>query len=103
VCLARARAGDAGPDAGADALERALAELAHARGLDGCQNRVALLEARARLERARRARARGADAAADLAAVLARGESLPATLPDATAWQAVLAEARALAAGRERG
>jgi len=76
--------------------ERALATLARAREADGCQNRVALLESWARVERARTRVASGRDPSADLDEVvrLATGEN--AHVPDNEPWLEVLAEAKAL-------
>jgi len=86
LCLAKG----AGPGASAW-LERALETLERARELSGCQNRVQALRARALLERAKRAKARGEDGRADLEAVLGlnEGSEARATAP----WKDLLAEA----------
>ena len=77
-------------------LEEALVLLRAARSLPGCQNRVLLVDARARLERARQALARGEDATRDLEAVLAHRADVAANVPDSEPWDEVFAQAEAL-------
>jgi hypothetical protein len=78
-------------------LTAAIATLDRAWRLDGCGNRVAFLQARARLERARLAMASGDEpqgARADLEAVLALGDAKHAHVPDNEPWRDLLAEAQ---------
>ncbi len=69
--------------------------LAAAKDLEGCPNRVNLLSARAELERARQARARGDDPAPLIEAVLDRCRHEAAMVSDSAPWDAVRAEAEA--------
>jgi tetratricopeptide (TPR) repeat protein len=82
-----------------DWLNRALATLERASGLEGCGNRVAYLQASARLSRAQLTIAAGENlsgAQADLASVIAHGENAAARVPDNHAWLELIAEARRL-------
>jgi tetratricopeptide (TPR) repeat protein/predicted Ser/Thr protein kinase len=69
--------------------ERALETLGRARGEAGCQNRVQLLDAWARIERARTSRARGEDVGDELDAVAELASSERAHIPE-RAWRDVL-------------
>src|SRR5690606_21946027 len=82
-------------------VERALTALAAAGDLDGCGNRVELLTARAYLQRARHARARGDDPRADLALVLEYRGAPQATTHDNGPWVEVLEAAAAELAALE--
>lgn len=67
-------------------LDRSLDTLDRAKTLDGCQNRVDYLQARARVERASILAAAGGDAAPDLQAVLALKDNEQAKVPDNRPW-----------------
>ncbi len=75
--------------------DAALERLAEAGRLEGCQNRVALLEAKSLLERGRLAYARGGDGRADLEAVVARGREEGANTSDNEPWRVVVEAAAA--------
>ncbi|MBI1850016.1 MAG: protein kinase [Planctomycetes bacterium] len=75
-----------------DRLDLALRSLDAARKMEGCPNRVGLLAARARLQRARHAIARGADPRADLLAVRDLAKPVFLDIPDNHAWHEVLRE-----------
>ncbi len=81
-----------GPDS--ETLSSALATLESATKLDGCQNRVGFLTARALLHRARIRKNRGESAADDLAKVLAYADGPATKVPDNEAWLALLDDAR---------
>jgi len=80
----------------AEWVDRALEALARARELDGCQNRVEHLTARALLQRARHTRAAGGDPSADLAEVRRLASGGPVEVPDNHPWLAVLRAAEEL-------
>ncbi len=83
-------------------VQRALDALAAAGELEGCMNRVELLTARAYLQRARHARARGGDPRGDLARVLGYRDDDQANTPDNGPWVDVLRAAEAELAAVER-
>ena len=86
---------DAAADGGAsEHLAVAFDDLAAASQLDGCQNRVKFLQAKARLARARDLLERGESARDDLDAVLSHEEQ--ASMEGNVAWRDLLAEARRL-------
>ncbi len=81
--------------AGIETLEEALARLDDARRLEGCQNRVNFLTASAYLERARLRRADGLNARDDLERVLQHECEIHGHHGDTTAWDGLIAAARA--------
>lgn len=98
IRLAAARCGD-----GPARVEGALEALDMARSMRGCQNRVNLLTARTRLERARRLAASGSDPTRDLSVVIEMCRGEPARVRDNQPWLALRAEAeRALSAWAAR-
>lgn len=80
----------------ANSFEDALADIAVARGLYGCQNRVNFVECRALFERARRSIGRGESGTADLQKVL-KHESVPELrIQKERHWHDLLGSARRL-------
>jgi len=77
-------------------LEEAFEVLARASALEGCQNRINLLKARARLGRARRAIEDGGNGRADLEAVRAMHAQATQRAPNEPPWSEVLEEAQGL-------
>ncbi|MFG0316014.1 MAG: hypothetical protein ACF8XB_01980 [Planctomycetota bacterium JB042] len=90
---AEARLEDGDPDG-------ALADLEVAAGARGCQNRVRLLVATARLARARLRATEGGDVREDLDAVLAEARQEFVQLEGSGPWRALLAEAERFASER---
>jgi tetratricopeptide (TPR) repeat protein len=93
VTLAELRALQARATGRREHLDEALGILRAARDLDGCPNRVNLLAARTRIERARHDAARGGDPRPDLDAVLAACAHEAATVSDNQPWEAIRREA----------
>jgi tetratricopeptide (TPR) repeat protein len=81
-----------GEGRGPDRIEGLLEELERARQLDGCQNRVNLLEARARLAEGRRVAGSGGDPREHLRAAVRLADRAERTHPDAR-WREVRREA----------
>lgn len=77
-------------------FDEALARVEKARELPGCQNRVNLLEARARIERAKLRRARGQSWREDLQLVHRFESMLSTRAGPGSAWRQVLDEAQRL-------
>ncbi|MFB3065211.1 MAG: protein kinase, partial [Planctomycetota bacterium] len=82
----------------AEGLDEALRNLARARDLAGCQNRRGFLEAQVYMQRARLSLAAGADADADIAAILAF-EGRQENVPDNAPWLRLFAQARRMQGG----
>ena len=82
----------------AEGLDEALRNLARARDLAGCQNRRGFLEAQVYMQRARLSLAAGADADADIAAILAF-EGRQENVPDNAPWLRLFAQARQMHSG----